>query len=251
MVLNFVMQVKKGLLKWWYPDAHDANENIGESLEAYFDQKTQRWVFPGEKPPDNDPSAGPPPTTMPGGPGRASANGTPALSTATSGNSVDTYHLFKAVLTVLRCLVGPSPSTTSPDDAPYDPLAALMAPPPRTLSYSGSASAPLSTLGGPNPFMNVSSNNISSLVSASTPPIMTTAGNAFSAFGASANNSTSAQLPPYQQQSTPQIPTGITMWKPSPAPSTNTASTVGVAGGDGFYQQQGHPQQLDEVSLDD
>jgi hypothetical protein len=80
---------------------------------------------------------------------------------------------------------------------------------------------------------------------------MTTAGNAFSAFGASANNSTSAQLPPYQQQSTPQIPTGITMWKPSPAPSTNTASTVGVAGGDGFYQQQGQPPQLDEVSLVD
>jgi hypothetical protein len=39
---------RKGIFKWIYPDAHDANENIGKSLEAYYDEKLGRWVFPGE-----------------------------------------------------------------------------------------------------------------------------------------------------------------------------------------------------------
>ena len=43
-----VVQVKKGLLKWLYPDAHDAAENMGKGLEAYFDKNTGKWVFPGE-----------------------------------------------------------------------------------------------------------------------------------------------------------------------------------------------------------
>lgn len=37
-----------GLVQWLYPDAHDAEENLGDQLEAYYDEKTKRWVFPGE-----------------------------------------------------------------------------------------------------------------------------------------------------------------------------------------------------------
>ena len=40
--------VKKGLLKWLYPDAHDATENLGDENKAYFDTKLNRWVFPGQ-----------------------------------------------------------------------------------------------------------------------------------------------------------------------------------------------------------
>jgi len=40
--------MRKGLLGYFYPEAHDASENIGGSLEAYYDQKLGRWVFPGE-----------------------------------------------------------------------------------------------------------------------------------------------------------------------------------------------------------
>jgi hypothetical protein len=30
----------------FYPDAHDANENVGRKLDAYYDDKTGKWVFP-------------------------------------------------------------------------------------------------------------------------------------------------------------------------------------------------------------
>ncbi len=43
-----LVQVKKGLLKWFYPDAHDANENVKEGLDAYYDKVAGKWVFPGE-----------------------------------------------------------------------------------------------------------------------------------------------------------------------------------------------------------
>lgn len=54
-------QVKKGFMKWMFPNAHDANDNIGESLEAYYDEATKRWVFPGEDPSAADPASAPPP----------------------------------------------------------------------------------------------------------------------------------------------------------------------------------------------
>jgi hypothetical protein len=32
-----------------FPDAHDANENIGTGLgDAYFDKATNKWIFPGQ-----------------------------------------------------------------------------------------------------------------------------------------------------------------------------------------------------------
>jgi hypothetical protein len=39
---------QKSLLKYMYPDAHDASENIGKSLEAVYNKETGRWEFPGE-----------------------------------------------------------------------------------------------------------------------------------------------------------------------------------------------------------
>jgi hypothetical protein len=45
---GIVGNLRKGLMQWFYPDAHDASENIGKSLEAYYDNKLGRWVFPGE-----------------------------------------------------------------------------------------------------------------------------------------------------------------------------------------------------------
>ncbi len=45
---GLVGKVRKGLLSWFYPDAHDANDNLGKQLEAYYDSKTGQWVFPGE-----------------------------------------------------------------------------------------------------------------------------------------------------------------------------------------------------------
>ncbi len=43
-----MLQVRKGLLGWLYPDAKDTSENMGKQLEAYFDKATGKWVFPGE-----------------------------------------------------------------------------------------------------------------------------------------------------------------------------------------------------------
>ena len=42
------LQVRKNLLNWLYPDAHDANENMGGAMEAYYDKATGKWVIPGE-----------------------------------------------------------------------------------------------------------------------------------------------------------------------------------------------------------
>jgi hypothetical protein len=44
------------------PDATTAD--LGNSMEAYYDEDKKRWVFPGEDPAAEDPTAGPPPTTM-------------------------------------------------------------------------------------------------------------------------------------------------------------------------------------------
>jgi len=93
--------VKKSLLSWLYPDAHDTTENMGESNKAYFDKDTGKWVFPDDanNPAPPDPSSLPPPT----GP---LTSGPPTISATPS-------------------------QTTSASD--YDPLAALMAPPPRSV----------------------------------------------------------------------------------------------------------------------
>jgi hypothetical protein len=40
--------MRKGLLKYLYPDAHDTSSNIGKSLDAVYNKETGRWEFPGE-----------------------------------------------------------------------------------------------------------------------------------------------------------------------------------------------------------
>ena len=45
---GIVKNLRKGILGWLYPDAHDASENLGTENKAYFDKSTGRWVFPGE-----------------------------------------------------------------------------------------------------------------------------------------------------------------------------------------------------------
>lgn len=45
---NTFKQARKSLLNWLYPDAHDANENMGGTMEAYYDKGSGKWVIPGE-----------------------------------------------------------------------------------------------------------------------------------------------------------------------------------------------------------
>merc|ERR1711998_689762 len=63
-----ISNVRKSLLGWMYPDAKDANDNLGTENKAYFDPATKKWVFPGEDPVD-DIAVGPPPTSFGSGPG--------------------------------------------------------------------------------------------------------------------------------------------------------------------------------------
>lgn len=45
---GFFSGLRKNLISTWYPDAHDANDNVGESLAAVYNKETGRWEFPGE-----------------------------------------------------------------------------------------------------------------------------------------------------------------------------------------------------------
>ena len=58
---GIVGSFRKGLLGWFYPEVHDASENLGNKLEAYYDKSQDRWVFPGEEDSSNAPSLAPPP----------------------------------------------------------------------------------------------------------------------------------------------------------------------------------------------
>jgi hypothetical protein len=77
------------MTKWLNPDATTAD--MGEGMQAYFDEKNKVWVFPGEDPAEKAKPVGPPPMIT-----------TPAKSAPESA---------------------PVPSN--------DPLAAMMAPPRR------------------------------------------------------------------------------------------------------------------------
>jgi len=45
---GLVKSLHKGLLKWLYPDAHDASDNLGEQNQARFDPLSGRWIFPDD-----------------------------------------------------------------------------------------------------------------------------------------------------------------------------------------------------------
>lgn len=92
----FSFGIKSSVTKWLNPDATEAD--LGEGMQAYYDEDKKVWVFPGEDPAEVAKPIGPPPTTP-----MAAATEAPAPA--------------------------PAPSN--------DPLAAMMAPPqraPRVLS---------------------------------------------------------------------------------------------------------------------
>ncbi|GMF38180.1 unnamed protein product [Phytophthora fragariaefolia] len=81
---------------------------LGEQMEAYYDEKTKRWVFPGETASEEPTMPSAPPTgPMPGSAPGSSATGAPPPGANSAPGSMSS---------------GPAPSD--------DPLAALMAPPP-------------------------------------------------------------------------------------------------------------------------
>jgi len=98
--------------KWLNPDATQAD--LGEGMQAYYDEDKKVWVFPGEDPADVAKPIGPPPTTP-----MADLSAAPAPPPAPASN---------------------------------DPLAAMMAPPqraPRSRVKKASPSSMPALLGTP------------------------------------------------------------------------------------------------------
>lgn len=50
------------MTKWLNPDATIAD--VGEGMQAYYDEKLKVWVFPGEDPEEKAKPIGPPPTAL-------------------------------------------------------------------------------------------------------------------------------------------------------------------------------------------
>ena len=59
---NWGFGIKSRMTKWLNPDATTAD--IGESMQAFYDEKRKVWVFPGEDPEEKAKPVGPPPMTM-------------------------------------------------------------------------------------------------------------------------------------------------------------------------------------------
>ncbi|CAM9622634.1 unnamed protein product, partial [Ectocarpus fasciculatus] len=105
-------RLAKMMSKWLYPEAKHAD--VGNDMEAYYDEKAKRWVFPGEDPGEAVTGPPPPPPTAsqlggggpPGPPGAAGGGG--------GGGAT-------------------SPPNSTPGLDANDPLAALMAPPPASV----------------------------------------------------------------------------------------------------------------------
>jgi len=118
-----VKSLRKSIISWLNPDAHDAQDNMGTSMEAYFDKTTNKWVFPDDDGSEAPPAhLVPPPTSMGGGvaPGMGipqSASGPSGMGAVTGGNHAP---------------------------AEDDMLSALMAPPSRPVASAGPPSASLS-----------------------------------------------------------------------------------------------------------
>merc|ERR1711871_527236 len=143
-----ISNVRKSLLGFLYPDAKDANDNLGTANTAYYDEVNKRWVFPGE---ENDPDAsiGPPPS----GPMMSvmgSGVSGPPVGDAAGGNDV-----LAAMMAPPSRGVSYSSSSSSGNDqnGAYDPLAAMMAPPPRSQSYGASSASMTAASSGLPPKM--------------------------------------------------------------------------------------------------
>ncbi|GMF24498.1 unnamed protein product [Phytophthora lilii] len=105
---------------------------LGEQMEAYYDEKTKRWVFPGETAAEElaIPSA-PPTGPLPGSAPGSSATGAPPAGTNSAPGSISSGPA--ASNDPLAALMAPPPSHML---MKKDPLAAMMAPPSRPM-YGG------------------------------------------------------------------------------------------------------------------
>ena len=113
----FDFGIRNYFLAKLHPDAHVAT--VGGEMEAYYDEKERRWIFPGDDPNEAPPSAGPPPTTP--------------------------------------VAAKPESSEESKPVAPADPLSMMMAPPPgRRPGGARSRSAPVSSAKSPPSAMTMS-----------------------------------------------------------------------------------------------
>lgn len=102
------------LTKKLNPDATQAD--VGGSLEAYYDEKLKRWIFPGDDPVEAAKPLAPPPTTP-----VVKENQPPAGTPSAASNDP------------LAMMMAP-PSRSTPRS---DPLSDLMAPPSRSTPSSG------------------------------------------------------------------------------------------------------------------
>jgi len=96
-------EIRSFFTKKLNPNATEAD--VGESMQAYFDKKANRWVFPGEDPVELSKPLAPPPTVM--------------KSNKSKGEKEEEHNVLE--------------NEGKPKKvAPVDPLAALIAPPPAT-----------------------------------------------------------------------------------------------------------------------
>jgi hypothetical protein len=58
----FSLGLKDKVTKWLNPDATTAD--LGDKMEAYYDEKLKVWVFPGEDPAEKAKPIGPPPLSV-------------------------------------------------------------------------------------------------------------------------------------------------------------------------------------------
>ena len=83
----FSFGIRDKVTKWLNPDATQAD--LGEGMQAYYDEKLKVWVFPGEDPAEVSKPIGPPPTTPLAAPGPGPGPSSSAVVTATAAPSND------------------------------------------------------------------------------------------------------------------------------------------------------------------
>jgi hypothetical protein len=124
----FNFGIKDRMTKWLNPDATQAD--IGETMQAYYDEQRKVWVFPGEDPEEKAKPIGAPPMTP--------AATTPGPATPAANDP-------------LSAMMAPPKREV----ASNDPLAAMMAPPsrakPKSLGATPNRMPPGMMPGAPSP----------------------------------------------------------------------------------------------------
>ncbi len=111
--------MRNWLAKKLNPDAVVADP--GGAMEAYYDKKLERWIFPGDDPAEVAKPLAPPPITP-----IVKSDPTPASTPNTNDP-------------LAAMMAPPSRTISTPKNASNDPLAAMMAPPKRSISTPNSA----------------------------------------------------------------------------------------------------------------